>query len=93
MEARERAAQPSLGRAGTLARADSSRAYMSIPRRNTSSCSRSSWSCRSTGVRFMGEKPRAGIPTYRGKEEREGKGQPPGPPHCPLCCQRLTARR
>lgn len=58
-------AQFSLGRAGTLARTDSKRVYMSIPRRNTVSCNRSSWSCSSTGVRFMGEKPRAGIPTAR----------------------------
>lgn len=71
----ELGAQPSLGRAGTLARAGSRCAYMSIPRRNTASCSRSSWSCSSTGVWFMGEKPRAGMPAYRGEAECQ-EGQP-----------------
>lgn len=65
-------AQLSLGRAGTLASAGSSRVYMSIPRRNTASCSRSSWSCSSTGVRFMGEKPRAGTPTCRARRSHQG---------------------
>lgn len=73
-------AQFSLGRAGTLARTDSKRVYMSIPRRNTVSCNRSSWSCSSTGVRFMGEKPRAGIPTCRSKKELLGESQYSGQP-------------
>lgn len=37
LQAGERVAQLSLGRAGTLARAGSSRVYMSTPRRNTAS--------------------------------------------------------
>lgn len=35
---------------------------MSMPRRKTSSLRNSLWSWSSTGVRFMGEKPRAGYP-------------------------------
>lgn len=87
MEAEERAAQLSLGRAGTLARAGSSRVYMSIPRRNTASCSRSSWSCSSTGVWFMGEKPRAGTPACRGKEEPLGERPAPGATALPTLLQ------
>lgn len=75
VEVGERGAQLSLGRVGTLARAGSSRVYMSIPRRNMASCSRSSWSWSSTGVWFMGEKPRAGTPTCRGQQEPLG-GRP-----------------
>lgn len=81
VEVGEPGTQPSLGRAGTLARAGSSRVYMSTPRRNTASCNRSSWSCSSTGVRFMGEKPSAGTPTCRAaRRSHEEKGQHPGPP-------------
>jgi hypothetical protein len=87
----ERGAQLSLGKAGTLARAGSRRVYMSTPRRNTASCSRSSWSCSNTGVQFMGEKPRAGIPTCKGETIR---GKPAfGPAHHPVLLSKpLTAR-
>lgn len=37
---------------------------MSMPRRKTSSFRNSLWSWSSTGVRFMGEKPRAGYPAW-----------------------------
>lgn len=79
--------QLSLGKAGTLASAEIRRVYMSTPRRNTASCSRSLWSWSSTGVRFMGEKPRAGIPTCRGDTallEKKAAFRHPTAWHCPV---------
>lgn len=52
---------------------------MSMPRRKTSSLRNSLWSCSSTGVRFIGEKPMAGCPAW-GRESgvRRGLGQAAG---------------
>lgn len=51
---------------------------MSMPRRKTSSLRNSLWSWSSTGVRFMGEKPRAGYPAW-GWRSTVSPGRAAGP--------------
>lgn len=60
----------SAGRAGTLAIAGISLSYTSMPFRKTCSFRYSLWSCSRIGVRFIGEKPIAGIPTWSHQTNR-----------------------
>lgn len=52
-------------RGSTLARAGTRCSYTWMPRRNTCSFKYSLWSWRRMGVRFIGEKPMAGRPSYK----------------------------